>query len=218
MDQETLFTTSKWEILKSLSKGQKSPLELARETKTSIANISQQLRMLELANIVKSERVGNRERGEPRILYSLIGPLSYLISVSPDFVDKKQMMLTPYHETTMKIWFMKDESSHYYLQKLFWEIEPKLDKIESIIVKSEYSKIKVTIVSEDSELKKEIKSKDVKKSKNESKRIEISIFSKSGFHAALKEGKEFSLQDELSSIYDPLKLFEKIKKEMERKI
>jgi len=218
MDQETLFTSSKWEILKVLAKGQSSPLELARETKTSIANISQQLRMLELANIVKSERVGNRERGEPRLLYSLIGPLSYLISASPNFVGKKQLIMTPYHEIILRIWFIRDEASHYYLQKIFWELEPRLDKIESIIVKAEYSKLKIAIISEDSEIKKEIKSRDIRKSKNESMRADISVFSQASFQNALKEGKEFSLNDELNAIYDPVNIFEKIKKNIRGKI
>ncbi len=218
MDQETLFTASKWEILKSLSNGQKSPLELARETKTSIANISQQLRMLELANIVKSVRVGNRERGEPRLLYSLIGPLSYIISASPNFAEKKQLILTQYNEIIFRIWFVKDENAQYYLQKFFWEIESKLDKIEMIIVKSEYAKLRMIIISEDAELKKEIKSKDIKKSKNESRRIDVSVLTKNGFQISLKQEEEFSVNDELNVIYDPLNLFSKIKKEMEKKV
>lgn len=214
MDQETLFTSSKWEMLKVLSKGQKSPIELAKETKTSIANISQQLRMLELANIVKSERVGNRERGEPRLLYSLIGPISYLITVVPNFAEKKQITLNPYHELTLKIWFLKDESNHYYFQKYFWEIESKLEKIDAIISKNEYGKIKLLIISDDAETRKELKSKEIKKSKSESRKIEIVTISKNQLNLTLKDGKEFSLNEELVPIYDPSDILGKSRMEL----
>lgn len=214
MDQETLFTSSKWDILQVLSKGQKSPLELARETKTSIANISQQLRMLELANIVKSERVGNRERGEPRLLYSLTGPTSYIITATPGLAEKKQLIMSVYDEATMRIWFVKDESTHYYLQRFFWEVEPKLDKIDAIIVKPEYNRIKVAIISDDADIKKELKSRDVKKSKSESKKLEIFVLTKNMFQSMLKDGKEFSLADDITTIYDPARVFERIKQEL----
>lgn len=217
MDQETLFTSSKWEMLRVLSKGQKSPIELAKETRTSIANVSQQLRMLELANIVKSERVGNRERGEPRLLYSLIGPISYIITATNNFAEKKQLALNIYHEITMKMCFLKDESNYYYLQKYFWEIEPKLDKIDAIISKNEYGKIKLLIISDDAETRKELKSKDIKKSKTESRKIEIISVSKTQVASLLKEGKEFSINDEFIPIYDPSNIFGKTKSEVEGK-
>lgn len=215
MDQETLFTSSKWDILTVLSTGRKSPLELARETKTSIANISQQLRMLELANIVKSERVSNRERGEPRLLYSLAASNSYLISIAPNFVNKRQLLQSIYHEIIMRIWFLKDESAHYYVQKYFWEIEPNLDKIDSIAVKADYSGISVIFVSSDNNLKKELKSKEIKKSKSESRKIDVSVFSKDQLiDFAKKQGDSFK-QDYIF-IYDPQLIIGKVAGEDKR--
>ena len=49
MEQETLFTAAKWEVLKSLAENSKSPIELAEASNTSLSNISQSLRFLELA-------------------------------------------------------------------------------------------------------------------------------------------------------------------------
>ena len=217
MDKETLFTSSKWDILKALSKGKKSPLELARETKTSIANISQQLRMLELANIVKSERVSNRERGEPRLLYTLSGPLSYLITTSPDFVDKKQLVLSLYHEVILRIWFIRDESAHYYLEKFFWEIEQKIERIDMMLVKADHARITVIILSKDMALKKELKSREIRKSKTEGRRVEIFVLTKDEFLNELVKGARFSLKEEFNVIYDPNQLFEKIRRESEVK-
>ena len=93
MEHETLFTASKWDILKQLEHGPSSPLELSKVCGTSIANISQQLRLLEMAGLVTSRRISNKAKGKPRILYSLAGNLSYMIATTDDFVDKKVLQL-----------------------------------------------------------------------------------------------------------------------------
>lgn len=129
MEHETLFTASKWDILKRLEDGPSSPLELSKVCNTSIANISQQLRLLEMAGLVTSRRVSNRERGKPRVLYSLAGNLSYLIATTGDFVDKKVLQLSEYNKVIMRIWFYPKSELHYTLEKAFWTIEGHLDKV-----------------------------------------------------------------------------------------
>jgi predicted transcriptional regulator len=88
MEQETLFTSAKWNILKALALEKKSPLELAEIANTSMSNISQSLRFLELANIVKSERISNRDKGQPRVVYSLANDNAYLIITAEGLVEK----------------------------------------------------------------------------------------------------------------------------------
>ena len=134
MEQETLFTASKWEILKLLSQQSLSPIELAAKSNTSVANVSQQLRLLEMAGLVKSERVPNRDKGQPRILYSLAGNHSFLIATSDDFVQKKLFQLSAYNKIILKIWFYEQQELHYPLEKAFWNIEHDLDKIDAIAV------------------------------------------------------------------------------------
>ena len=130
MEQETLYTSSKWDILKALALGSKSPIDLAKEANTSLANVSQQLRLLELAGIVKSERIPNRDKGQPRILYSLSGNNSYLVITSPVFVDKKSILLQQYQLEIMKIWFCEDISLHYYMEKYYWDNEEKFSNLK----------------------------------------------------------------------------------------
>ena len=162
MEQETLFTSSKWDILKCLEKGKKSPIDLARESKTSVANISQQLRLLELAGFVKSERISNREKGLPRILYSLAGNFSYLVITAPDFVEKKFVRLEDYQKIILKIWFMDDKSLQYYIEKFFWQIEKYMDKIDMVAFDlSDNKKIIVHLVSSNADLKKSLKDTNI---------------------------------------------------------
>lgn len=155
MEQETLFTSSKWDILKCLEAGKKSPLDLAKETNTSVANISQQLRLLELAGFVKSERISNRDKGLPRILYSVTDNHSYIVASTPGFVDKKFLILQEYQKCVLRIWFLDNPNLQRYVERFFWSIEKHLDKIDIIAMDSkDFTNVKVAILTNNIELKK----------------------------------------------------------------
>jgi len=134
MDHETLFTASKWDILKHLEKVPRSPLELSKLCGTSIANVSQQLRLLELAGIVTSDRISNRDKGKPRVLYRLAGQFSYLIATSGDFVDKKILPLSEINKIIMRVWFFERTHLQYTIEKAFWRIEEHIGSISYLSV------------------------------------------------------------------------------------
>ncbi len=158
MEQETLFTSSKWDILKCLATGKKSPLELAKESNTSVANISQQLRLLELAGFVKSERIANRDKGLPRILYSLAENYSYLVVSTPGFVEKKFLKLKEYQKIIMRIWFIENAALQPYVERFFWGIEKYLEKISFFAIDDSDTKtVKVAVISDNAEVKKTVK-------------------------------------------------------------
>jgi len=155
MEQETLFTSSKWDILKCLEAGKKSPLDLAKETNTSVANISQQLRLLELAGFVKSERISNRDKGLPRILYSIADNHSYIIAATPGFVDKKFLKLQDYQKCSLKIWFLDNQNIQKYVERFFWDIEKYLEKIDVIAIDAkDFSNVKVSMSTNNADIKK----------------------------------------------------------------
>jgi len=156
MEQETLFTSSKWDILRCLESGKKSPIDLAKETNTSVANISQQLRLLELAGFVKSERVSNRDKGLPRILYSISDNHSYIVASMPGFVNKKFLKLHDHQKCTLKIWFLDNVNLQRYIERFFWaHLEQNLDKIDAIALDAkDFGHIKVSIVSSSLDAKK----------------------------------------------------------------
>jgi predicted transcriptional regulator len=132
MDHETLFTATKWDILKALEKRPQSPIEIAKLLGSSLANVSQQLRLLEMAGVVTSKRISNRDKDKPRVLYSLNGDLSYLIATSDNFVDKKMLSLTERNKAVLRIWFLDDPQVRYALEKAFWHIEPQLERITKL--------------------------------------------------------------------------------------
>ena len=200
-----MFTEQKWNILKSLSEGKFSPLQLAQRSNTTIANISQQLRLLEAAELVKKEKIQNREKGKPRTLFSLSHDYAYLVSTMKDFAKKRLLELSDYHKIILRILFLKNTELHYYLLKFYWKIEDYLDQIQMIIVVPNKDEIEVAIIADKAkEIEKKINSVVIKKPNNKSISIKIQGITKEELIKLVKQGKEpfFSVED-LQVIYDP---------------
>lgn len=94
MDIENLLTGTKWDIIQLLSKRQYSPLELSKQLNTTIANISQQLRLLETADLIKKNKTGSTGPGKPRTLFSLSDDYAFITIISQGFAQKKLIHLT----------------------------------------------------------------------------------------------------------------------------
>ena len=192
MELETMFTEQKWNILKCLSNEKFSPLQLAEKLNTSMANISQQLRLLEATNLVKKEKIKNRDKGKPRALFSLTSDYAYLISAMNSFANKKLLKPTPHQKIVLKIWFIEDQKLQKPIEELCQNLEPHLSGIECIAV-NEKSKDIILI----SDKEKEIERLVINKS------INVKIFSKKDAEKLLKQHKApFSSLNELTIIYD----------------
>ncbi len=127
-----MFTEQRWNILEQLSHAKQSPLQLSLKLNTTMANVSQQLRLLEASNLVSKEKVKNRDKGKPRSLFSLSHDHAYLVSTMQQFAEKKLLKIDSHRKVVMRIWFLTDGTLHYPLEKLFWQIEPQLADISFI--------------------------------------------------------------------------------------
>ena len=110
MENETLFTSTKWEVLEALSQNPMTPLEISRTLNTSIANVSQQLRLLELAGLVMKKRLPRSQGNERRIVYSISKPISYSIIASNKNARKEFIELNPEREALLSAWMMQDKA------------------------------------------------------------------------------------------------------------
>ena len=71
MELDSFLASPRWEILSLISERPSSPIELAEKTKTTVSFVSQQLKLLEAAQIVKKTKTGAFEKGKPRNLFSI---------------------------------------------------------------------------------------------------------------------------------------------------
>lgn len=136
METEQLFTAAKWMILEALSKKNQSPLELSMYVNTSLANISQSLRMLELAGIVVSKRIPNRDKGLPRIVYSLKTDFAFPIIIAKNSARKELMEISKHRKAIMNSWYYPNKKYQAAIEKFLWEIEPQITEIDSLDVEA----------------------------------------------------------------------------------
>ncbi len=132
MDTESLLSGSKWNVIELIAKEELSPLQIAEKIGTSVANISQQLKLLELVGVVTSRKIPNREKGKPRTLYTLSADYVYIIVMLRGFAAKRLIKATSIHSAISRIFSIQQQDLHYPLLKLFWTLEPFLEDISAI--------------------------------------------------------------------------------------
>jgi len=177
--------------LEILARKPSSPVEISREINTSVAYVSQQLKLLEAGSLVVKKRTGLAEKGKPRIIFSLSNEILQLNILMNKLPARKLLHLTDYHKLILRIWLLENSDLHYYLEKLYWKIEDSLDDINGIFVDTSLTKPKIIVVSDSKKLKSKIDSF----LKEADGKLDCSIISNSEF-------KKFSPKN-LHTIYDP---------------
>jgi predicted transcriptional regulator len=156
MQLELMFTDQKWNILRSLSEQPQSPLQLSQKLNTTMANISQQLKLLEAVNLVKKEKIRNRDKGKPRTLFSLNGEYAFLIPVTRHFAEKKLLHTTAHQKAILRIWFL--EQHQHDIERFYWQLHDSLKDIQALVVNQTTNK--VYIVSDSRDVVKDVKGKN----------------------------------------------------------
>jgi DNA-binding HxlR family transcriptional regulator len=150
MEYEGLFTDSKWAIIKELANKKQSPTELAKKTNTSIANISQQLRLLEAYNLVIKEKLKeNNVPGKPKVNYRIAKEVSYIVHITQDSAEKKLIETNPLHQMLLNIIFLEKTEDQEILMNFFGQSQDLFVKCQSILLlKSESNKIELTLITD----------------------------------------------------------------------
>ncbi len=146
MELDSFLASPRWEILQLISAQPSSPIEIAAKLNTTVSYISQQMKLLEAAGLVKKEKTGAVERGKPRTIFSIAKELVYLTPLSNTFSTKKALYLTDYHKLVLKIWFTSNNSLHEPLHKLLIKIEKYFPKIDFIGIDSSKYPVKLIFI------------------------------------------------------------------------
>lgn len=155
MEFEDLLSKSKWNILKELSKGERSAVEIAKKTNQSIANVTQQLRLLEAYNLVKKvkqeTKEGKRKAGKPKTPYQLNQEIVITSILKPGLAEKKTLKLKEAdgcQKCIMNMYFLLNPEDHYYLIK-FLCVTDMLKKADTVCyIKSGEKEIEIMIITE----------------------------------------------------------------------
>ena len=199
MDFDLFLTPPRWEILQIIAEKPSSPVEISEKLNTTVSYVSQQLKLLDAANLLVKEKTGAVKKGKPRTLFSLSNELLYISALTKKFSQKKLIYLTEHHKKIIKIWLCCDPSYHYSIEKLIWKLEEDIDEIEAIFIESSSSAPKIIIVSESKKLRTKIDSFIEKLEK----KIEYVFISKGQL-------KKIS-SDSLISLHDPNNILKELK-------
>lgn len=148
MEFGDFLSMAKWQILEIIARTPSSPVLISEKIGTSVAYVSQQLKLLEAAGIVKKKRTGKVDKGKPRLVYSITEDVIYFAALINGFPQKRQVKVNNHKKAIMKIWIIKNEKYHSFLEKLYWRLEHQFKEISGIYVDESQKKLKVFIVSE----------------------------------------------------------------------
>ncbi|MBU0471672.1 MAG: winged helix-turn-helix domain-containing protein [Nanoarchaeota archaeon] len=146
-----LLTESRWNIIKELSKEKQTPTELAKKTGTSIANVSQQLRLLEAYKLVKREkRIFENKPGKPKTLFSIGKEIIHLTYISKEKSEKKELELDFIQKAIINLWLNVNKEDVYFLEKFFVLNEALINKCQAAaITKTNHEQIELLIITKD---------------------------------------------------------------------
>ena len=118
MEYSAILTDSRWAIIKELSKKELSPSEIAKKTHTSVANISQQIRLLEAYGIVKKKRkISDNKSGKPRTTYGIAKDIVETTIISPTQCERKNFDLNFLQKAILNSWaYLKQGNDDFFLR------------------------------------------------------------------------------------------------------
>lgn len=147
MDQDTLLNKARWEIVKAISAGRASATELAETTKSSLPNVSQQMKLLEAYDLVEYVR-DQKTGGKPRQIYQLKKEFCHVTFARHGFAEKRFFNPDPYHTMLLNVLFVPSMQDHAYLHKFLALHEDLLAKAAIAFVKSNETEIDLLLLTE----------------------------------------------------------------------
>lgn len=128
-----LLSKTKWRIIEELSKGDKSPTDLARIMRVSIPSVYLQLVELERMELVK--KIGGKSgKTRPYQQYSLGEGFLFFVKAMPNETVMRRIEMNDNIKLHFRIWSLPQQEFHEPVENFLWQLKPKLSNIDSIAV------------------------------------------------------------------------------------
>jgi len=196
MDFDSFLTSQRWEILQIVAENPSSPIEIAEKLSTTVSYVSQQLKLLDAARLIKKQKTGSVLKGKPRTVFSISNELVYITLLTRKNSEKKIIYLTPHHKRILSIWMLDDISLHDLFVKLLFKLEEDLDEFDGAFIDQSGKVPKLVLVSDS----KVLKSKIGAFIKNFQQKIDFDFISKTQLNKFTREN--------LVVLYDSLDLLD----------
>ncbi len=218
---------TRWRLIEELSKGNKTPSELAKKLRITPPSIHSQLKSMQAERLVK--RVGEiKGKTRPYAEYSIGAGFVYFLKALPNETQQGFIECDENLKLHLRIWSIPQKEYHYYIESFWWQIQDYLDDIDTIAVYGSVASGKARQGSDIDVLV--LVKKDVKKyeerlnavivgQKGKKEVVMAQVFETNDFENSLKKGSKFAEEviKENIILYDPCNNLEKIKNGLKRK-
>lgn len=216
-----IINKRQWEIIKNLSKGNKTPTELAKILKVSLPAIHNQLKELEQKQLIK--KVGEiKGKTRPYAVYSLEEGFIYYMKALPNETEQVFLPVDENIKLHLRIWSIPQKEYHYYLESFWWNLQDHLSDLDAVVL---YGSVAEGEARKGSDLDLLLLvNKNVKRyekyfgakmvgPKGKQKMVMCQIFKTEDFANSFKKGSSFAAEVVKNGvvIYDPENNFFKLK-------
>ncbi len=124
---------TRWRIINELSRGDRTPTRLADRLRISVQGVHTHLKQLEREGLV--QRAG-AERGKtrPYTNYSLGGGFVHFVEALPGEARKRTLRIDDDVMLHLRLWSLPQQEYHHHVEAIWWELQPHLADIESVVV------------------------------------------------------------------------------------
>ncbi len=117
MGKESLFQGSKWNILQAVATGNKSAAGIAKAAKTSLPNVTQQLKLMEAYGFLDTTKEAKETFGKPKRLFTLKRPAVQLSLAKHRFAETQIYHPTDIQSMILSVLFLKNQRDQVALLK-----------------------------------------------------------------------------------------------------
>jgi hypothetical protein len=213
MEHEQLLGNARWEIIRAISKGRTSATEVAKNTKASLPNVSQQMKLLEAYNIVEYIKEQKRAQGKPRQLYALKSEFCHVTYARPGFAEKRFFTPDDYHSMLLNVLFLPTLQDHAYLHKMLLNDEI-LQHCAVAFLKSNDNEIELLFLTEHLDLIRSKYSNSFIEHDGKARKVVVWSHSLSELNEGLARKEHYfeNLMKNPFILHDPRGQFEKVKR------
>lgn len=130
---EELLANNKWQLLKEIASESQSPTELAEKTKTSISNVTQQLKLLEAYALVRREKEQEKNSiGKPKTIYTLNHEFVHATLLKHGKAEKKLFKIEGFGRMLFNMLFLTSTEDAFFILKFIIKHEELSKKCKAI--------------------------------------------------------------------------------------
>ncbi|USN45190.1 MAG: helix-turn-helix transcriptional regulator [Candidatus Woesearchaeota archaeon] len=150
------FSKTTFELLKQIASNTQTAGELAKKMKTSLANISQQTKLLEAQDLIKKTAKKTQKPGKPATMISLKKESTTIQIIAQKFVEQKQFNLTFEKKLLISLWMLLTQENAHAIAKLFFQQEDLFENIHflGLLKKDKTSDLNLLIITKKESLHK----------------------------------------------------------------